>query len=69
MSNTVKLIIDKSPIHKLPPGKIIDWNIQDADLLPSIGKVEINIIVILGNKQYRSGTRLTLYLNTSLPVS
>jgi hypothetical protein len=68
-TNTVTLIIDKSPIRKWLPGKLVKWNIQSDDLVPGIGKVTIKVIVVLGNNQYYNGQRVTLFLDPSLPVT
>lgn len=68
-TNTVKLIVDRSekPISALMPGKMFNRNITSDDFLPEDGKVLVKVQVVLGNKQYRSGTRLDLYLNPALP--
>jgi hypothetical protein len=62
MSNKVKIIVDKSTLPKWKPGLITDYNITDVDLAWSDGRQQIQVIVVLGNSQFRNGRRLTLYV-------
>jgi hypothetical protein len=68
-TNTVKLIVDRTaiPVPALPPGKMFNRNLVDDDFVPADGKVLVKVQVVLGNKQYRSGVRLDLYLDPTLP--
>lgn len=68
-TNTVTLIIHKSPIAKWKNGTMVKWNIQDDDFIPADGKVKIEAQVVLGNKQYGNGKRLVLFLLPNLPVT
>jgi len=68
-TNTVTIIIHKSPIAKWKNGTMVKWNIQPEDLIPADGKVQIDAQVVLRNNQYKSGKRLTLFLLPNLPVT
>lgn len=68
-TNTVTLIIHKSPIAKWKNGTMVKWNIQNDDFIPADGKVRIEVQVVIGNKQYGNGKRMTLYLLPNLPVT
>jgi hypothetical protein len=69
MSNQVTLIIEKTKLPKWKPGTLVKWSVTADDFLWEEGKVEIKVQIVIGNKQYISGKRLTLYLFPNLVTS